>query len=260
MKMDYRHYGNGLSSLWKWTIVIMENDYFQFGQVVFFGRSVDEYVAMFNLDLEAMIGKNILDCPAGPAAFAKQGAERAITVVACDPMYEQSDVNVLRGIVDNDSQNVARKQVLNRALFHPELPSTSIRREAMEVFLQDYNVGRVSGRYVPARLPELPFADQSFDMVLSANFLFIYSDTDSGGMLQNSPFDFAFHKEAIAELIRVCRKDVRIYPLRGPGEGVHDYLRPIMKELEDLSLNVTLQDVPQRDIIGAEQMMIISRP
>jgi hypothetical protein len=52
-----------------------------FGLVVFYGRDIDEYAAMFNLDLDAMQGKTVLDCPAGPAAFAKQGADRGIKII-----------------------------------------------------------------------------------------------------------------------------------------------------------------------------------
>jgi hypothetical protein len=118
-----------------------DNDHFQFGLVAFFGRSIDEYVAMFNLDLGALRGLSVLDCPAGPAAFAKQGADAALSIVACDPMYEHTDIHVLREIVNETAQSVDRKQACDSALFCPEMPSASQRRQAMELFLNDYAQG-----------------------------------------------------------------------------------------------------------------------
>lgn len=236
-----------------------DDDHFAFGLVAFFGRSIEEYVAMFNLDLDTLQDMSMLDCPAGPAAFARQGAERGMKIVACDPIYEQSDVDVLRQIVDETAESVARKQACDSALFHPELTPVSQRRQAMELFLQDYPQGRASGRYHPGRLPSLPFADGSFDIGLSGNFLFVYSDTNCGGIMENSPFDYEFHKKAVTELMRVCRKEVRIYPLRGPGSGQHVYLPLLMREFASQSLRVELQAVAQRDIIGAEQMLVILR-
>ncbi len=236
------------------------NSQFRFGEVVFFGRDIGEYVTMFDLDLGAMRGMRVLDCPSGPAAFAKQAEEIGITAVACDPMYAQDDVRILRQVVDNDAENVTRKQHQNMALFHRQLVPTTVRRQAMEIFLKDYTAGRASGRYVAAQLPSLPFADQSFDIVLSANLLFLYSDTNSGGMLENSPFDLEFHMKAIKELARLTKKEVRIYPLKGPWKGDHAFLRPLIDQLESESFKVEFKDVAQRDIIGAEQMMVITRP
>src|ERR1700722_9849498 len=165
---------------------------FEFSEVAFFGRDLDEYEAMFNLDLQSLQGLRVLDCPSGPAAFAGQCAKKGINVVACDPLFEHMDADRLRKIVDRNCEDIARKQVAGRALFHTKMPSTSQRRQAMELFLQDYAQGRTDGRYIPGHLPALGFVDSSFDLVLSANFLFLFTDTSCGGMLENSPFDYQF--------------------------------------------------------------------
>jgi ubiquinone/menaquinone biosynthesis C-methylase UbiE len=55
-------------------------------------------------------------------------------------------------------------------------------------------------KYVPATLPVLPFKDQQFDLVLSAHFLFTYSDRLS----------FEFHCKTIQEFMRVAAKEIRI--------------------------------------------------
>jgi len=245
-----------------------DRDEFRFERVAFFGRAIEEYVSMFNLNVPALLNCSppvtILDCPAGPAAFARQGADIGLNIVACDPMFAEEDAEKLRWVVDTDAQNVAKKTVANRQLFHPELTPVRVRRRAMEVFLDDYSAGRTAGRYVPGQLPYLPFPDKSFDLVLSANFLFLYSDTESGGMLEHSPFDLAFHKKALADLLRVAREEVRIYPLRGPAASVgqsheaHAFLQPLMQDLLDAGHRAELQSVEQRDIVGAESMLVVS--
>ncbi|GGJ07179.1 hypothetical protein GCM10010885_15420 [Alicyclobacillus cellulosilyticus] len=57
-------------------------------------------------------------------------------------------------------------------------------------------------RYVAAALPELPFSDGAFDLTLSAHFLFMYADR----------LDHTFHRQALAELMRVTRHQIRIFP------------------------------------------------
>lgn len=234
----------------------MTKQEFRFDDVVFFGRSIDEYVSMFDLDLSELKGTKILDCSAGPSAFAAQAAKHDITVVACDPRYDD-DAATLSALVDDHAEEVQQKQTKSRHLFHPQLVSVAERKLAMKVFLQDFSNGKQSGRYVAGALPKLPFADRSFDSVLCANLLFIYSDASVGGLMHGSPFTYQFHLDSLRELLRVTRHDVRIYPLQGTDVIEHDWLRPLMRELEKSGYVAQIRSVEQRDIIGAEEMLRI---
>ena len=235
----------------------MSSTEFKFSSVVFFGRGIDEYVKMFDLDLPDLRGKHVLDCAAGPAAFACQAADASINVVACDPLYAHQ-AEALRPIVDQHAASVLQKQLANPDIFHKELTHTSERRKQMEVFLEDFAQPHAPPRYVAAALPSLPFPNQSFDIVLLGNLLFIYSDIASGGMLEQSPFDYDFHSRAIAEMLRVCRGELRIYPLQGPTQlRQHAYLTPLMQECEKRHQKAEILPVTQRDIIGAEYMLRI---
>lgn len=229
---------------------------FEFDRVVFFGRRLEEYVKMFDLNVQELVGKSILDVAGGPASFAKDAAELGIHVVACDPMYDATPEE-LRGVVDLDSETVLKKQQATPNIFHAELEPTSRRREDMEAFLNDFATGKPLGRYVAASLPNLPFTDNTFDFTLQANLLFLYSDIASGGMMERSPFDYEFHSKAIKELLRIARTEVRIYPLQGPSETEHAYLRRIMHECESTGHKATVEPVAQRDLIGAEFMLRI---
>ena len=53
---------------------------FQLAEVVPWGRTFDEYVAMFSLDATDR-SRSILGCSDGPASFNAEGIERKVKVV-----------------------------------------------------------------------------------------------------------------------------------------------------------------------------------
>jgi hypothetical protein len=59
---------------------------FRLEDVVPWGRSFDEYVAMFALT-ERDLGRRILDCGGGPASFNAVAAGRRMDVTTIDPIY-----------------------------------------------------------------------------------------------------------------------------------------------------------------------------
>jgi hypothetical protein len=44
------------------------------GEYAFLGRTFEEYVRLFDLDPEALVGRRVLDCPSGPASFVAEGS------------------------------------------------------------------------------------------------------------------------------------------------------------------------------------------
>jgi hypothetical protein len=228
-------------------------------RVFFFGRTFGDYVSMFDLHVEALKGKRILDCPAGPSAFACCGAERGIEIVACDSMYEHS-AEELEQFVHMDAETAEKAYSRNATQFHHDLVPVSERLKAMKLFLQDYANGDNSGRYVAARLPSLPFSDQCFDTVLSSNLLFLYSDMAIGADPAKAVMlDYDFHLKSISELVRVCRNEVRIYPLVGPRFAQHEYLAPIIRECQAMGHDAQIVPVNHRELISASSMLRIVR-
>ena len=55
--------------------------------VLFFGRTLTEYVNMFDLDLSSWKGSKVLDCAAGPASFVAEANKLGIHAIGCDPLY-----------------------------------------------------------------------------------------------------------------------------------------------------------------------------
>ena len=156
------------------------------------------------------LDQRIVDCGAGPASFACEAARRGTHVVACDPLY-QWEASQIRERIAATSVNILEQTRQNHHEFVWDVIRSieelgAIRMAAMSAFLDDYDAGRESGRYVNAGLPALPFADRSFDLALSSHFLFLYT-TQLGD---------TFHRQAIAEMCRVAT-EVRIFPLLALG-------------------------------------------
>ena len=72
---------------------------FQLSDVVPWGRSFDEYVAMFGLTAADLRGR-ILGCGDGPASFNAIATERGYRVISADPLYVFTADEIRRRIED----------------------------------------------------------------------------------------------------------------------------------------------------------------
>ncbi len=234
-------------------------DSFSFNQVLFYGRTMPEYIQMFSLEMETLAGKRVLDCSAGPSSFALESKAMSIEVTACDPLYEMDAVAIFE-FAQHEMQKCMDKQIQLPHLFDKDMPDLAFRELQLQVikrFSDDFQVGRVEGRYIPGRLPELPFADRSFDLVLSGNFLFLYSDQSEGGMLVDSPFDYDFHEKSITELCRLSNDEVRLYPIKGPHRAHTSFLDKLIDSLTLSGYKTEIVPVAYRDVKDAHHMLRI---
>ncbi|GAA3436861.1 hypothetical protein GCM10018954_064710 [Kutzneria kofuensis] len=204
-------------------------------------RSAAEYRAMFDLSPADLTGR-VLDCCAGGSGFAADVPD----AIAVDPAYALGYDEMARlvraGLRDGDRMIDA-----NRDRFEWEWYGTTERRAAMrldaaESFLADLRAR--PGRYVAASLPDLPLAADSVELALCSHLLFTWANQ----------LDEQWHHRAIAELVRVARREVRIFPLvlQGSGEPVEflDRLRSSLPANE-------LREVPYRFQRGARHMLVI---
>jgi hypothetical protein len=130
---------------------------------------------------------------------------------------------------------------------------------ALEAFSNDFSRGREAGRYVAGRFPQLPFGDNSFDIVLSAHLLFIYASKNEGGMFDDDTFSLEFHIDAIHEMLRVSAEEIRIYPLRGPNKPGNPMFDKVMNLLAQEKAVTELVKVGYKDIVGADTMLRIRK-
>lgn len=237
------------------------SDPFQIDRVACLGRTLDEYVEMFNLDLELLKGTSILDCASGPASFACEAQKKNIKVVACDPIYAQAIDEIIES-AERDIPACIRETQRHRDRFLRETNEEDInflneKLKALTLFASDYKKMDACRRYVPAAFPHLPFFDGGFDMVVSANLLFLYSDVKSGGILENSHFDYLFHHRAIHEMLRIARNEVRIYPVVGPNKEKHPFISELLQDESFFPYDMQFESVTMKDIKGATQMLRI---
>jgi hypothetical protein len=231
--------------------------------VLFFGRTLSEYESMFALDILEWKGRRVLDCPSGPSSFVAEARKQGVFAFGCDPIYENSPEHMMAAGNKDIEVFITEQQALPHFFDknmdkNPQLYCEK-RRHALKIFLEDYPDGLANGRYFTASLPTLPHPDKSFDLVLSANLLFFYSDTASGGTSPLSTFNYEFHHKAVLELYRLCSKEVRIYPLKGPNMPEHLYLAPLMQELAAAGIDAQLKPVTYRGVLGAEHALSLSR-
>ncbi|WP_280384551.1 hypothetical protein [Nocardia wallacei] len=210
-------------------------------------RSAAEYRAMFDLPARLPPAHRVLDCCAGGSSFA---AESGGDVVAVDPVYggDRQDLaaRVRTGIEDGDRIIAAHAARFDWQWYGDPARRARLRRAAGERFLTDLR--EHPDRYVAGALPDLPFGNGRFDLTLCSHLLFTWSDR----------FDEHWHRAALAELARVTRGEIRVFPLvvQGSGDPV-PFLDTLLGELREAGHRVTRQGVPYRFQRGADEMVRI---
>lgn len=218
-------------------------------RIAFFGRTYAEYLDMFGLD-EAILGTHrILDCPGGSSSFAFEASRKGFDVTACDPLYGLSALNLYdKGLKDishvfEKFDEVSRLYVWD--YYRSKDHVMALRNRSLDLFAEDFSGCSAEGRYIPAELPHLPFADCSFSLVLSAHLLFLYGDR----------LDIEFHKECLLELMRVGSAEVRIFPLVGLDAQPYPHMSEILNFLDSQGVKAEIVKVPLEFQKGADRML-----
>lgn len=211
-------------------------------------RSAEEYHAMFDLTPDDLTDRRILDCSAGASSLT---AETRAFVVAVDPVYGRGiDVVTAEardGLVLGDEMIAEHAHRFEWSWYGDRTRRSVLRKAALTRFVAD--LARRPSRYVAGALPELPFLDKTFDLVLCSHLLFTWA----------GHLDQAWHAAALTELVRVTRAEVRIFPLvqQGSGDPV-SFLASLLDQLEATGNRPQLRPVPYRFQRGAGQMLVVS--
>jgi hypothetical protein len=222
---------------------------FNLENIVPWGRSYAEYVAMFALS-RFELQQRILGCGDGPASFNADLAQQGGRVVSVDPLYAFA-AEQIRGRIAATCETVLDQARQNRDDYVWDVIASvealgRMRMAAMDAFLADFAAGRGAGRYVAGELPSLPFANGSFDLALCSHFLFLYSS-------QLSP---AFHLQATREMLRVAG-EVRVFPLLTLDGKPSPHVAPVTAELTREGFRVEPRRVPYEFQRGGNEMLVI---
>ncbi|MCE2468361.1 MAG: hypothetical protein J4G06_10155 [Caldilineaceae bacterium] len=225
---------------------------FSIDQVIPWGRTLDEYEAMFSLSPQDKAGR-ILGCADGPASFNAEMTAQGCRVVSADPLYAfASEVIAQRGretfelVLDQTRRN--RQDFVWDRIDSPEALG-QLRMEAQQLFLEDFPCGRADGRYIDASLPDLPFSDGVFDLALCSHFLFLYSQQ----------FDLAFHVLAMQEMLRVAR-EVRVFPLLQLGGAPSPHVQGVVAACRAAGMRAELVSVNYEFMRNGNQMLRVEEP
>ena len=216
----------------------------EYKSIVPWGRSYTEYVSMFLLS-PGFLSQKVLGCGDGPAAFNSVANAFGGNVTSIDPIFHFSKKEIEKRINETFGEVIGQTRA-NMDKFNWEQFGTveglgKIRMKSMTQFLNDFEQGKEEGRYVAAELPELPFDDKAFDLVLSSHFLLLYSDQ----------LDLDFHLKAIDEMLRVGR-EIRIFPVVDLNSNPSPHLPAIMEKYssELVKVNYEFQK-------GGDHMLVI---
>ncbi|KAM3116003.1 SAM-dependent methyltransferase [Phormidesmis sp. 146-33] len=219
--------------------------------VVPFGRSLDEYIQMFDLT-EDDLQKSILGVGDGPASFNAEGTQQGYRIQSIDPLYAFTAAEIksrFDAVVDNIIQQIRDSPDDWIWTYHDSVEQLKSNRErTMALFCADYEPGKAEGRYTIAALPTLKYRDGDYDLGLCSHFLFLYSDQ----------LDERFHLEGICEMLRVC-KEVRIFPLLTLGLKPSQHLAAIVQTLEAKGHTCEIQTVPYELQRGGNKMLKVMR-
>lgn len=225
---------------------------FTLENIVPWGRSYDEYLAMFALD-SSDLAKCILGCGDGPASFNSTLHRNGGTVVSVDPIYVFSPAQIDRRIKETTELVLAetiknRDEFVWKTITSPDALK-KLRLAAMNEFLADFAPGKKQGRYLPGCLPDLPFADKRFNIVLCSHLLFLYS----------KQLSYEFHLAAIRDLCRVAEQ-VRIFPLLELGAKKSRHLEPAITQLQQEGYQLQIVRVDYEFQKGGNEMLLVSTP
>nr|WP_229642624.1 SAM-dependent methyltransferase [Waterburya agarophytonicola] len=218
-------------------------------KVVPFGRSLDEYIKMFDLSLEDL-QQHILGLGDGPASFNAEGTAKGYNITSIDPIYQFDGVEIKQrfdAVVDNIVDQIIDTPDNWVWSYHKNPQDLKSRRiKALETFLADYQQGKQENRYKTQALPNLDLADQSYDLALCSHFLFLYSEQ----------FDRDFHIAAIEEILRVSQ-EVRIFPLLTLMQKTSPHLDFVVDKFSNLGYSTAIVKVPYEFQPGANKMLVI---
>ena len=221
------------------------------GATLVSARSGDEYAAMFDLDLAALSGRRVLDCPGGVASFTADVSAIGGDVVAADPVYAgDPDDLVAHGHAETRRGNDYLRVEPDRYVWGPYFTDVDHHLRSRSAAVDRFAAHRRAApdRYVAASLPDLPFADDAFDLALSSHLLCTYDDR----------LDASLHAAAIVELLRVA-PEVRLFPTLSMRFERSAMVTVIAAAAERAGARLTVRRVAYEFQRGGDELLVATR-
>jgi ubiquinone/menaquinone biosynthesis C-methylase UbiE len=214
-----------------------QRKYYEQAGVAMTCRSFTEYEKMFVLEKEILDQGVILDIAAGASSFTATVKSKGLQAYAADPLYRKSIAEMAeygRNEITISTDKLAKlTETFDWSYYGNIERHRENRLSSLDVFMEDYAKADAKATYYPSALPELPFATNTFSLVLCSHFLFLYQEQ----------FDYAFHLNAIMEMYRVCQVggQIRIYPVYDLKGMPYSYLEQLINHMKELGALVELR-------------------
>jgi hypothetical protein len=214
-------------------------------------RSLADYRDMFVLSDADLTDGSILDCAAGASPFGAQVRARGGSVVSVDPAYalapDELVERVRQDIEGTYEWAATQHETLNWSYIGTPESMRRAFETATDLFALDY--ARHRDRYVRAELPNLPFRDRHFRLVLCSHLLFCYP--------QYLTLDE--HVAALLELVRVCGDEVRVYPLVDTTATVYPHLDEVRAALATRGISSEVRPATAAWLAGGDRLLACRR-
>ena len=185
-----------------------EAHYVQIG-VAMTCRSFEEYVRMFDLTEHDLEAGPILDVAGGGSSFTAEARSKGYDSYAADPRYNGERAAWVREAKGEIEVSTAKLSALTEKFnwsYYGSLERHRAGREKSLKLFADHACEVDSGSiYKDGSLPNLPYPDNRFSLIVCSHFLFLYAEQ----------FGLDFHIAAVEELMRITKQggQIRIYPL-----------------------------------------------
>lgn len=197
---------------------------FELKNVVPWGRNLEEYSRIFKLT-DSDYQSRILSFGDGPASFNFEMTKLDRKVISLDPIYQFTKDELKQRIAETKDTILEQTRTNLDNFVWTNIKNIKdleqIRMDAMNNFIDDFELGKTQERYIYHELPNSTnYSDLSFDLGLSSHFLILYSQ-----------LGLDFHVKSISEMLRIC-KEIRIFPILNLNaiksevlDGIIDYFQ-----------------------------------
>ncbi len=223
---------------------------FELNDIIAIGRTLDEYSRMFDLRFTELKNTQILDAGGGVSSFTAEANELGFDAKSADRLYkyspEELEPKCRQDLAEMISKLPAVKDNYNWGFYKDIETLKKYREEAYKRFIVDYKA-KGNYRYINTSLPDTVLTDKEFDLTLVSHFLFLYDEH----------LDYNFHCDAISELIRVTREEIRIFPIVNLRWKRCEFVDRIMNDMKFTKVKFEIKRVDFEFVKGGNEYLSI---
>lgn len=216
---------------------------------VLIGRRFEEYYQMFNLK-DLVKNEKILDVASGVSSFCAEANEKGYNVTSADRVYvfnpEEIEEKCAKDLEETMDKVSTIKELYKWDFFKDIQQLKNHRESAYKRFLKDFELQR-GDRYISSEFPNNNFKENQFDISLISHFLFLYDEH----------MNYEFHKQIINEIIRITRKEIRIFPIYNLKDKRSPFIEKFMKDKAFNKFEINIVKVNYEFIKGGNEMLVI---